>query len=166
MPDSDLLTTRQAADVLGCSRQHVVDLCAAGKLPHTRIGTHRRIRRGDLEAFMAIRPLRREELRSLWLHRAVAGKVVADPDRAIATARRNIRRFRDIQPRARAWLDAWDRILDAGPERVLETLTSSTRDAIDLRQNTPFVGLLSDDEQKSVISAFAAAQRRELGSAS
>ncbi len=166
MPDSDLLTTRQAADVLGCSRQHVVDLCAAGKLPHTRIGTHRRIRRGDLEAFVAIRPLRREELRSLWLHRAVAGKVVADPVRAIATARGNIRRFREIQPRARAWLDAWDRILDAGPERVLETLTSPTREAIDLRQNTPFVGLLSDDEQQSVIAAFAAAHRGDSASSS
>lgn len=159
MVNSDILTTKQAATLLGCSRQHVVDLCESGRLPHVRIGTHRRIRRADAEAFATVRPLRREELRSLWLHRAVAGKFVADPDRAIATARRNISRFREIQPRARTWLDAWGRILDAGPERVLETLTSSARDAIDLRQNTPFVGLLSDEEQRSVIAAFAAAHR-------
>lgn len=162
MADSDLLTTQHAATLLGCSRQHVVDLCASGKLPYVRIGTHRRIRRADIEALKAIRPLRREELRSLWLHRAVAGKVVADPDRAIATARRNISRFREIQPRARTWLDAWDRILDAGPERVLETLTSSARDAIDLRQNTPFVGLLNEKERLAILSSFAANYGHDL----
>jgi len=156
MPDSDLLTTRQAADVLGCSRQHVVDLCAAGKLPHTRIGTHRRIRRGDLQAFMAIRPLRREELRSLWLHRAVAGKVVADPDRAIATARRNIARMRQAEPRASAWLDAWEGLLASGPEAILDTLTSTSRRAVDLRQNTPFAGLLSERERLAILSNFGA----------
>lgn len=154
---SDLLTTREAADILRCSRQHVVDLCESGRLPHTRIGTHRRIRRADLDTVTRAQPLRREELRSLWLHRAVAGKVVMDPDRAIATARRNIGRLRDIQPRASAWLDAWDQVLDAGSERVLQTLTSTSREAIDLRQNTPFVGLLSDHEQRAVIASFAAA---------
>ena len=157
MTIGDLLTTRQAAALLGCSRQHVVDLCEAGRLPHTRIGTHRRIRQSDLDAFTRSRPLRREELRSLWLHRAVAGKVVVDPDGAIATARRNVARFREVQPRAGIWLDRWEEILDAGPERVLETLTSSSRDAIDLRQNTPFVGLLSEEEQRAVITAFTAA---------
>jgi excisionase family DNA binding protein len=156
MANSDLLTTKQAAVLLGCSRQHVVDLCESGRLLHVRIGTHRRIRRADVEAVTTTRTLRREELRSLWLHRAVAGKVVADPDRAIATARRNISRFREIQPRARTWLDAWDRILDAGPERVLETLTSSARDAIDLRQNTPFAGLLNEQERLAILSSFAA----------
>ncbi len=159
MKSSDLLTTQQAAGILGCSRQHVVDLCDSGRLSHTRIGTHRRIRRSDVEAFAPGPPLRREALRSLWLHRAVAGKFVADPNRAIATARANIRRFREIQPRAASWLDAWDRILDAGPERILETMTSTSREAVDLRQNTPFVGLLSDAEQRAVIAAFGAAQR-------
>ena len=165
MTTSDLLTTMAAAAILGCSRQHVVDLCESGRLPHTRIGTHRRISRGDLDAFTRAGPLRREELRSLWLHRAVAGKVVLDPDRAIATARRNIRRFSEIQPRAAVWLSAWERVLDAGPERVLQSLTSMSRAAVDLRQNTPFVGLLSDDEQRAVIAPFADAWRERSSTA-
>lgn len=159
MANDELLTTQQAATLLGCSRQHVVDLCASGRLPHTRIGSHRRIRRGDLHAFANVRPLRREELRSLWLHRAVAGKVVQDPDRAIAVARRNVERFREIQPRAATWLDSWGRILDEGPDAVLEVLTSTSRRAVDLRQNTPFVGLLSDLEQRAVIDSFTATHR-------
>ena len=159
MASDDLLTTQQAARLLGCSRQHVVDLCTSGRLSHTRIGTHRRIRRSDLDAFTTVRPLRREELRSLWLHRAVAGKVVLDPDRAIATARRSIERFRVIQPRAAVWLEAWRRILDEGPDAVLDALTSPSREAVELRQNTSFVGLLTDEERLAVIGAFTNAHR-------
>jgi len=155
MNQRDLLTTQQAARLLGCSRQHVADLCDAGKLPCARIGVHRRIRRIDLEGFLPRRDLRREELRSLWLHRAVAGKVVRDPVGAIEQARRNIERFRQLQPRARIWLDEWTSILDAGPEAVLEMLTSPSREAVELRQNTPFVGLLSEDERRAVLAAFA-----------
>jgi len=157
MTSSELLTTRQAAEVLGCSRQHVVDLCDAGRLPFARIGTHRRIRRRDLEALTPARTLRREALRSLWLHRAVAGRFVTDPPAAIALARSNLRRIREIQPRAGVWLDAWDRVLDAGAESLLEVLTSTSRSAIDLRQNTPFAGVLSEAERQAILSAFAEA---------
>jgi len=158
----NLLTTRQAASVLGCSRQHVVDLCEAGRLPHTRIGTHRRILQSDLDAFTRSRPLRREELRSLWLHRAVAGKVVVDPDGAIATARTNLARMLEIEPRTEMYVRAWERILDSGPEAVLEELTSTSRDAIDLRQNTPFAGLLNEAERQAILKAFAASEPRVL----
>ena len=108
----------------------------------------------DLEEFAPRRDLRREELLSLWLHRAVAGQLVRDPPGAIAHARRNIERFRHIQPRARVWLEEWASILDAGPEAVLEMLTSLSREAVELRQNTPFVGLLSEDERRAVLAAF------------
>jgi excisionase family DNA binding protein len=153
--DDDLLTTEQAARLLGCSRQHVVDLCTSGRLPHTRIGTHRRIRRGDLEPFVTARSLRREELRSLWLHRAVAGKVVQDPDRAIATARKNLSMMAAADPRTSAYVHAWERVLEGGPETLLRTLTSTATEAIDLRQNTPFAGLLTDGERRAVLRSFA-----------
>lgn len=157
MTSSDLLTTQQAAGVLGCSRQHVVDLCESGRLPHTRIGTHRRIRRSDVEAFAPARPLRREALRSLWLHRAVAGKFVADPDRAIATARSNLARMLEVEPRTETYVQAWEHLLDAGPEAVLEVMTSTSREAVDLRQNTPFAGVLSEAERQAILRAFVAA---------
>ena len=47
-PDLDLLTTGQAARLLGTSRQHVVDLCTSGRLAFQVVGTHRRVRRGDV----------------------------------------------------------------------------------------------------------------------
>lgn len=48
---------------------------------------------------------------------------------------------------------------DAGPEAVLEMLASHSRQAVELRQNTPFVGLLSEDEQRAVLAAFAESHR-------
>ena len=155
MTSSDLLTTQQAARVLGCSRQHVVDLCESGRLPYARIGTHRRLRRTDVEALTSTRTVRREALRSLWLHRAVAGKFVADPPAAIALARRNLVRMLEVEPRTQPYVEAWVRLLDAGAESVLEAMTSTSMEAIDLRQNTPFAGILSEAERQAILRAFA-----------
>lgn len=156
----DLVTTGQAAILLRVSRAHVVDLCLRGLLPHVRVGGQRRIRRGDVEAM--IRPtLTREQLESLWLHRAVAGKVVGNPSALLAAAAINLRRLRRLHPEGRAWewLDRWDAVLDEGVEAVLDALTSSASFAVELRRNSPFAGVLSEDERRTVIDALAASRR-------
>jgi excisionase family DNA binding protein len=45
------LTTQQAADLLGVSRPFVIKQIEDGKLPHRRIGTHRRVMFKDLMDF-------------------------------------------------------------------------------------------------------------------
>ena len=57
--------------LLRSSRQHVVDMCERGLLPYIKVGSRRRLRRADVEAIL--RPeLTRDQLKALWLHRAVA----------------------------------------------------------------------------------------------
>ena len=45
------LTTQAAAEMLGCSRPHLVKLLEAGEMAHTKVGRHRRVRYEDVVAY-------------------------------------------------------------------------------------------------------------------
>lgn len=57
---SKLVTTQEAADLIGCSRQHVVSLMNSGALPGRKIGTHRRIKLEDVLRFIHEEDKRRD----------------------------------------------------------------------------------------------------------
>lgn len=159
MTTPERLTTTQAAHILGCSRQQVVNLCERGELPSESVGTHRRLRRVDVESYVrrrGIGELTRDQRRSLWVHRAVAGRVAADPVGTLALARRNIDRRLREQPASGSerWLRRWRELLDRGPEEVMDALTSSSPASRELRQNSPFAGVLSESERLAILDAF------------
>jgi excisionase family DNA binding protein len=155
-----LLTTGEAAILLRSSRVHVLDLCLRGLLPSVRVGGQRRIRRGDVEAFIQ-GTLTPEEMQTLWLHRAVAGKVVQRPAALLAAASINLRRLRRLHPEGVAWewLDRWEVVIEDGAESVLEALTSSAEYAVALRRNSPFTGILPEKERQRVLESFAESRR-------
>ena len=51
IPEHELLTTQAAANILGMSRPHLVNLLESNEIPFEKVGTHRRIRFGDVIAY-------------------------------------------------------------------------------------------------------------------
>jgi excisionase family DNA binding protein len=65
------LTTAQAANILGMSRQFLVNLLEAGEIPYHKVGTHRRIYVHDLMKYKA----KRDDQRKKSLRDLVAAEV-------------------------------------------------------------------------------------------
>lgn len=153
---NDWLTTGETATMLGVSRQHVVDLCDRGELNFSRAGTHRRIRRSDVQRMLEPQ-LTREQERSLWLHRALLGPLMIDPTAVLEQAQENIRRW---LPRHRAdgmaasYLTQWQKLLDGGVDDVVDVLVGTDEHSSELRQNSPFAGVLADEDRRHVLSSF------------
>lgn len=154
-----LLTTTEAARLLGVSRQTIVAMCDAGDLPFTQVGTHRRI---DPESVQALRERTRRKpvaaRRSLWLAHAAAGVLVQDPDRTLTAARESLQAMLSAGPRgmSRQWLARWQRLLDGPIDAILEALTGPTVEHDELRQHSPLTAVLSAKQRQSVLENFAA----------
>ncbi len=146
--------------MLGVTRQHVVDLCSRGVLPYSMAGTHRRVRRDDVIALAERRaadrggPMTRDQVRSLWLHRVAAARVARSPGKSLARARRRIHKLLAKDPAGRRWLEDWQALLWQGPEEVMREMVSIAPHARELRQNSPWLGLLTESERSSTIKAF------------
>ena len=79
VPEDEAFTTQAAANYLGVSRQHLVDLLEKGEIPHHRVGTHRRVTFKNLLAYEKARDkIRRDALDRLTDQVIAAGKYFPD----------------------------------------------------------------------------------------
>jgi len=161
--DNGWMTTGEAAGMLGVSRQHVVDLCNRGDLGCIRVGTHRRIRHLDVQ-HLTVPELTREEEKSLWLHRALLGPLMRDPRSVLELARENISRWLLVHRAdgmSARYLLQWQHIIDSGVDSVVDVLTGTDETSSELRQNSPFAGVLTEDERRQVLRSFSEYWDRE-----
>lgn len=158
-----MISTGQAARLLGVSRQHVVDLCTRGALPSVRVGTHRRIPQAEVRKLAGPRALTPEQQKSLWLHAAVAGALVSEPEKVLNLARQTVDRWRGTQRRdgrTEESLQQWSRLLDGDLGDLIEVLTSRSEDACELRPDSPFAGVLTPAQRSAVLRSYVAYRDR------
>jgi hypothetical protein len=98
----------------------------------------------------------RLDARSLAFHTLIAEKVRADPA-LLDSVRDDLRRWKGRFKKQGAHMlvfDEWQAILDGPIEGVLRLLTDPSERATRLRQSTPFVGILTDDERRAILEQY------------
>jgi len=95
------------------------------------------------------------DARSLMLHQAIAAKIDADATRAgLKLARENCRRWQAQSP-SRATAE-WEAILKSDWRQVREILLQESEEGQRLRQSSPFTGILSPQERRTIFEEAAA----------
>ena len=98
-------------------------------------------------------PHDRLEQRSLAFHRAVAEKLRARPE-LLAVALDNLDRWSNKGSRSQPYLDAWRTILAQPLDQILLLIADETERMRDLRQSSPFAGVLDPKERWHIYDTF------------
>lgn len=97
------------------------------------------------------------DARSLAMHVTIARKIDRDPT-LLRTARRNLARWARDRPGETPprWMHTWSALLHRPWSEVAARITALTEDGAQLRQSSPFAGVLSADERRRIYEAFRA----------
>ncbi len=156
------LTQQQLAAAAGTSQSAVAAYEGGRKSPTWRtmerlaqsVGCHLEVR--------YLPPLTREDRRSLALHAAIVARLHNDPPAVLAQARASLARMRALHPGARPLLDEWRLLLRRPLAALIPVMLDPSPWSRELRQVTPFTGVLSARERTEVYKAFARVERATL----
>ncbi len=98
--------------------------------------------------------LTRGEQKSLAYHQVVAKKLRDDPT-LLTVARDRLRWYRQRNPAGLFYYKQWDRLLDGPIEVLMLAMTSASQESCALRQENPFVDLMTQPERAAVYRRVA-----------
>ena len=101
-------------------------------------------------------PMTRDQTRSLALHAAIAQQLRERGVEAIEIARHNVSRMRSLNPHASPLLDEWEWTLNETIDQVVARMLDPSEHGRNLRQVTPFAGLLTPVQRAAVYASFRA----------
>lgn len=93
---------------------------------------------------------RTAELQSLAYHRVVADRL---DEQLIEKARRRVDRWRTTGRIHPHWADQWQGVLEDSPARIARAISVDTPHARELRQTSPFAGVLTPQERRLLTQA-------------
>ena len=148
------LIQTELARLVGTSQPAIAAYEAGRKSPTLK--TLSRIARAvGLEAMESFVPgMTREDRRSLDLHRAIADRLIKEPQLLLEHARRNLSLMWDRHPHAHSLFNEWRSILSRPVDEIVAAVLDPGLHGRDLRKVTPFAGVLSADERARVYRKF------------
>ena len=153
-------TQAELAEAAGTSQPTIAAYEAGRKSPTLRT-VERLAGAVGLEATVTFHPpMTREERRSLRLHRAIARRLEGDPDAVLERARETLALMRRVHPEAERLFREWEVLLDRPVLELIPALTDPSPGARELRQVTPFAGVLTAAERAEVYRSFREEESR------
>jgi transcriptional regulator with XRE-family HTH domain len=146
------LTQGQLAERSGTSRERINTYERSKVYPTT--DTLERVLGAMRVEVTTVPAMTYEERRSLAISTAVARRLTDLPAETLAKARGNLARMRDSATHEHRWIRVWESVLDLGAPHVASLLTSTDQFARDLRQSSPFAGVLTEVERAASISGL------------
>lgn len=95
----------------------------------------------------------RLERRSIAFHTAVAAKLRERPE-LLGIALDNLARWSKLGSRSQPYFDAWRAILEKPFEAMLAIIAEDTPEMRELRQSSPFAGVLEPKERWQIYDTF------------
>ena len=148
------ITQEKLASAAGTSQPTIAAYEAGKKSPTLETLENLAKSLGVEVAISFVPSMTREDIRSLAYHRALIDKLKANPILVIAKARRNLRTMLKKNPSSKKLLYLWEQWLDLPQNDLAICCLDSSLLARDMRQVTPFAGLLSAKERVQVIKRF------------
>ena len=147
-------TQRKLADAAGTSQPTVAAYEAGTKSPTWRT-VDRMASSVGLACYPTVAtPFTRDQARSLFLHFEISQVLRSRGAAVIEIARRNISRMRSLNPHASPLLDEWERILQGTVDQIVGRMLDPSEHGRDLRQVTPFAGVLTPAQRAATYASF------------
>jgi len=135
-------------DALQADDAHPPSRYALTSVMHRRRDAARRLRIAHVKGDGEHSGHDRARARGLAYHRAVAQRL-SKP--MVAEARHVVFRWRDQGRIDERYADRWEQLLDCPLADIRRALVDESPEADDLRQNSPFAGLLSEPERRRIL---------------
>lgn len=148
------VTQQELARKAGTSQSTIAAYETGSKSPTLRT-LERLAKAVNLELNLGvISMLSREDQRSLAYHGAVVDKLLHDPKSTVERATSNLAKLKRMRPNARELLDRWEAWLRLPPDTLAGLLLARDEAACEMRQVSPFSGLLSPADRAEVLRRF------------
>lgn len=99
-------------------------------------------------------PLTREDLRSLAYHQAIMKKLKKNPNEVILKAKQNLKKMIRANPGAKTLLQCWKIWISLPIDDLIYCAMDKSSFARDMRQVTPFAGVLTARERSEILNKF------------